>query len=327
MNMSLHTNAGTDKAEMVTPRQGFGDGIVEAAENNNNVVALCADVTESSHLKSFIEKFPERYIEVGVAEQNMAAVASGLAAVGKIPFIASYAMFSPGRNWEQIRTTIAYNNQPVKIVGLHAGVSVEFDGATHQSLEDLAIMTVMPNMQVIVPCDSEQARKATIEIAKTKIPSYLRLPRASTAVITTTNTPFEIGKAYVLNEGRDITIVSCGPLVNEALKAAKLLEKSKITAEIINCSTIKPIDIKTIIKSIKKTKLVITLEEAQVHGGLGGVVSETISAVYPVPVVRLGIQDRFGQSGSITQLWKEYGLNAQLVANCAKDLIKKVKHV
>ncbi len=321
----LHPKAGTINPDTQSPRQGFGEGLVEAGDSNDSVVAICADVTESSHMKDFIEKYPDRYVEMGVAEQNMATVASGLAAVGKIPFMASYAMFSPGRNWEQIRTTIAYNNQPVKIVGLHAGVSVEYDGATHQALEDLAIMTVMPNMDVIVPCDSDEAKRATLAIAKTKKPSYLRLPRANTAVITTDKTPFEIGKAYVLKDGSDLTIIVCGPLVQEALLAAVKLKNVNISVEVINCPTIKPIDAETIISSVKKTKLVITLEEAQTHGGLGGVIAELVSSRYPVPVMRLGIQDRFGQSGSMKELWQEYGVDADTLTKLAIEFVKKVK--
>lgn len=311
--------------EMISPRQGFGEGILEAARVDKHVVALCADVTESAHLMPFAEKYAERYIELGVAEQNMATVASGLAATGKIPFIASYAMFSPGRNWEQIRTTIVFNNQPVKIVGLHAGLSVEADGASHQALEDIAIMRVMPNMQVVVPCDTHEAKRATLAIAKTTNPTYLRLPRAKTKVITSVHTPFIIGKAHIMTKGSDITLVACGPLVYEALLAAHKLATDKISVEVINASTIKPLDVSTIVTSAKKTGRVITLEEAQVSGGLGGAVSEAISARYPVPVVRMGVQDMFGQSGTVEQLWKAYGTNAAAVIKTAKEFMKKVR--
>ncbi len=309
----------------VSPRAGFGEGLVQVASDNDAVVALCADVSESAHLHDFITKFPDRFIEMGVAEQNMATVASGMAAVGKIPYIASYAMFSPGRNWEQIRTTICYNNQPVKVIGLHAGVSVEADGATHQALEDIAIMRVLPNIDVIVACDTHEAQKATIAISSTNKPAYLRLPRASTPVITTPDTPFKIGQAQVLMTGDDLTIIACGPLVYEALIAAQNLAKYRISTEVINCSSLKPLDTKTIIASAKKTRRVITVEEAQSIGGLGGAVSEAVSSQYPVPVLRIGVQDRFGQSGTVQQLWKEYGLDSDTITKLAKRFVAKVR--
>jgi len=324
-SLNLNAKLFAKDVEYISPRQGFGEGLVEAGNQDKRVVVLCADVTESAHITPFAEKFGERYVEIGVAEQNMATVASGLAAVGKTPFIASYAMFSPGRNWEQIRTTIALNNQPVKIVGLHAGLSVEADGATHQALEDIAIMRVIPNMQVIVPCDTHEAKRATMAIAKTNKPTYLRLPRAKTAVITTQNTPFEIGKAQVLHTGSDITLVACGPTVYEALKAAHELTKYKISAEVINCATIKPLDTDTIIRSVKKTHRVITIEEAQAVGGLGSAVAELVSARFPVPVVRLGVRDRFGQSGSVEQLWKEYGLDTPAIVKASREFVAKVR--
>lgn len=327
LSTSLHLNPKlfTKQVEYVSPRQGFGEGLVVAGQNNSQVVALCADVTESSHMNDFIAKFPDRYIEMGVAEQNMASVASGLAAVGKIPFIASYAMFSPGRNWEQIRTTIAYNNRPVKIVGLHAGVSVEADGATHQALEDIAIMRVIPNIDVIVACDTNEARRATTALAQTGKPAYLRLPRANTAVITTPDTPFTVGHTQVLSSGSDLTMIACGPLLYEALLAAHELAKLSISVEVINCSSIKPLDTKTILSSAKKTRRVITLEEAQIAGGMGSAVAEAISAQFPVPVMRLGVQDRFGQSGTIDELWKEYGLDSSTIIKLAREYIRKVK--
>lgn len=327
INKQLFTNPDifAKDAEMISPRQGFGEGLIEAALQDDNVVALCADVTDSAHLREFADKFGERYIEMGVAEQNMATVAAGMAAIGKIPFIASYAMFSPGRNWEQIRTTIAFNNQPVKIIGLHAGLSVEADGASHQALEDIAIMRVMPNIQIVIPCDTHEAKKATIAVAKTKTPTYLRLPRAKTRVITSVRTPFTIGKAHILTKGTDITLVACGPLVYEALVAAQKLASYGITVEVINASTIKPLDTTTIIISAKKTGRVITLEEAQAIGGLGGAVSEAVAARYPVPVVRMGVQDTFGQSGTVDQLWKAYGLNSTAIVKTAREFVKKVR--
>jgi transketolase len=268
-------------------------------------------------MEAFKQEFPERFVEIGVAEQNLVTVGSGLASVGKKPFVTSYAGFSPGRNWEQIRTTICLNNQNVKIVGSHAGVSVGPDGATHQMLEDIALMRVLPNMTVIVPADSIEAQKATEALAKTDSPAYLRLAREKTAVFSTKETPFEIGKAQVLVEGSDVTIVACGPLVYEALKACKVLIEKNISAEVINCSAIKPYDHSTIAASAKKTGLVVTIEEAQSAGGLGGVVAESLATEQTAPVYRMGVQDRFGQSGTVEELWKEYGLDSA-------SIVKKV---
>lgn len=309
--------------EYVPNRKGFGEGLVNAGKENNDIVALCADLTESTQMEAFKQTYPERFIEVGVAEQNMATVASGLAAVGKIPFITSYAGFSPGRNWEQIRTTTALNNQPVKIIGSHAGVSVGPDGATHQALEDIALMRSMPNMVVIVPTDYYEAKRATEAIAKTQHPSYLRLAREKTAVITTGDTPFEIGKAYVFIEGSDLTIIACGPLVYEAMQAARDLAKKGITAEVINCPTIKPLDEETILKSARKTKAILSVEEAQSSGGLGGAVAELLAENFPCHMGRIGVKDRFGQSGKIAELWEEYELNASHILNQSLRLLDR----
>lgn len=305
-------------------RVGFGRGLLESGKKNSKVVALCADLTESTHMQPFREAFPDRFIEVGVAEQNLVTVASGLSAVGKIPFATSYAGFSPGRNWEQIRTTICLNDRNVKIVGSHAGLSVGPDGATHQMLEDIALMRVLPNMIVVVPADSVEAQKATLALTNKKSPAYLRLAREGTAVITTTDSPFSIGKAQVLCDGDDITIIACGPMVYEALKAALVLQHYSISAEVINCSTIKPLDSDTIIASIKKTRRVITVEEAQSVGGLGGAISELLASRFPVPVVRLGVQDRFGQSGEVSQLWQEYSIDEKSIVKYTREFVKKV---
>ncbi len=315
----------TKNIELVPNRKGFGEGLLEAGKKDKDVVALCADLTESTQMEAFKQAYPERFVEIGVAEQNLVTVASGLAAVGKKPFVTSYAGFSPGRNWEQIRTTICLNDRNVKVIGSHSGVSVGPDGATHQMLEDIALMRVLPNMTVVVPADSIEAKKATIALSKTTSPAYLRLAREKTAVITTDNSPFEIGKAQILQNGKDLTIIACGPVLYEALKSANELAKNAISVEVINCSTIKPLDTKTIVTSAKKTRRVITLEEAQVVGGMGGVVAETIAAQYPVPVMRLGIQDRFGQSGTIDQLWREYGIDTPTIVKLAKKFVRKVK--
>ncbi len=307
--------------EMVPIRKGFGEGLLAAGEADKTIVALCADLTESTQMEAFAQAYPERYVEIGVAEQNLVTVASGLAAVGKKPFVTSYAGFSPGRNWEQIRTTICLNQQNVKIVGSHAGVSVGPDGATHQMLEDIALMRVLPNMVVVVPCDANEARKATLAFAKTKTPAYLRLARDKTAVVTTEQSPFEIGRANVLCEGSDLTIVACGPLVYEALLAAKKL-LPKYSIEVINCHTVKPLDDKTILKSVKKTGCVLSVEEAQSAGGLGGAIAELLSDKLPAPLKRIGVQDQFGQSGTVAELWQHYKLDAEAIANTARGLIK-----
>ncbi len=309
-------------------RKGFGRGLLEAGTINVNVVAACADLTDSTQMSLFKDAFPDRFIEIGVAEQNLVTVGSGLAAAGKIPFVSSYAAFSPGRNWEQIRTTICLNNQPVKIVGSHAGVSVGPDGATHQMLEDIALMRVLPNMVVIAPCDSVEAEKATIAMAKHKQPNYIRLAREATPVITSKNTPFEIGKAQVFVEGNDVTIIATGTMTYQALMSAQELKKHNISAEVVHVATIKPLDENTILKSAKKTGLIITAEEGQIAGGLGGAVSELLGEKLPTPIRRIGMQDRFGESGEMSELFENFGLTSKQITLSAillKESIGKEK--
>lgn len=308
--------------EQVPSRNGFGEGLVLAAEGNEQIVGLCADLTESTRMQPFAEKFPQRFFEIGVAEQNLAAVASGLAACGKIPFITSYATFSPGRNWEQIRTTICYNNQPVKIIGSHAGVSVGPDGATHQALEDIAITRVLPNMVVISPTDSIEAKKATLAMAKNNKPCYMRLSREKVPLITTENTSFEIGKAQVFNEGRDVTVVATGQMVYRALLAADELKLHKISVRVINCHTIKPLDKKTILKAAEETGALVTVEEHQVTGGLGGAVAEILSQNYPVPLKIIGVEDSFGQSGKPNELLSEFGLTKEVIMQAVTQVLR-----
>ena len=302
-------------------RKGFGRGLLNAGKINEHVVAACADLTDSTQMSLFKAEFPERFIEVGVAEQNLVTVGAGLAAMGKIPFVSSYAAFSPGRNWEQIRTTICLNDQPVKIVGSHAGVSVGPDGATHQMLEDIALMRVLPNMVVIAPSDSLEAERATLAIARDPRPAYIRLAREATPIVTTSITPFEIGKAYVYKEGTDLTIMSTGTMTYQALVAAEKLAKDGISAEVLHIPTIKPLDEKAILKSAKKTGRVITVEEAQIIGGLGGAITELLSEKHPTKVVRMGMQDRFGESGKPDQLLEHFGLTAKHIALQAHHLI------
>ncbi len=301
-------------------RKGFGRGLLEAGKHNEDVVAACADLTESVQMHLFREAFPERFVEIGVAEQNLVTVGSGLAAMGKMPFVSSYAAFSPGRNWEQIRTTICLNEQPVKIIGSHAGVSVGPDGATHQMLEDMAIMRALPNMTVIAPCDSVEAEKATIALANYKKPAYMRVAREAIPILTTKDTPFEIGKAYVYDVGTDVTIIATGTMTYQALLAAEILYKEGIDAEVIHCPTIKPLDAATILKSIKKTKHVVTAEEHQITGGLGGAIAEFLAEHYPAPMRRVGVHDRFGESGKPEELFEHLGLTAKHIALAAHQI-------
>lgn len=303
-------------------RKGFGRGLLAAGKKNENVVAACADLTDSTQISLFAKEFPDRFIEIGVAEQNLVTVGSGLAAQGKIPFVSSYAAFSPGRNWEQIRTTICLNDQPVKIVGAHAGLYTGVDGATHQMLEDIAIMRVLPNMVVIAPCDSIEAEKATLAMAEDRRPNYIRLARDALPVITTTKTPFEIGKAYIYSKGDDITFISTGTMTHQAMVAAEKLFKDGIDVEVIHCPTIKPLDAVTILQSVKKTRRVITVEEAQINGGLGGAVAELLSEELPTPLKRIGVKDRFGESGKPAELMEHFGLTAKHIVLAAHDMME-----
>ena len=303
-------------------RAGFGRGLVAAGRKDERVVAVCADLTESTHMDGFAKEFPDRFVEVGVAEQNLVTMAAGLALAGKIPFVSSYAAFSPGRNWEQIRTTICLNETNVKIVGSHAGVSVGPDGATHQMLEDIALMRVLPRMRVVVPCDSIEAEKATAAIAASEGAAYIRLAREKTPVVTTTKTPFSLDEARVLREGADLTIIACGPMVYQALMAAEELSSEGIKAEVINCAVVKPLDQDAILASVRKTALVITAEEAQAAGGLGGAVAELLAEHEPLPLVRVGMHDRFGESGKPNELLEHFGLTAPHIAQHARKLLK-----
>ena len=309
------------KLEMEPIRKGFGRGLLEAGKRWENVVACCADLTDSTQMNLFKEQFPERFVEIGVAEQNLVTVGSGLSAMGKIPFVSSYAAFSPGRNWEQIRTTICLNDRPVKVVGSHAGISVGPDGATHQMLEDIALMRVLPNMVVIAPCDSIEAEKATIAMAADKRPNYLRLAREASPIITTPKAPFEIGPAYVFREGSDVTLIATGTMAYQALEAAEKLKKDGIDAEVIHVPTVKPLDEKTILKSVRKTGAAVTAEEGQIIGGLGGAIAELLSEEHPTPLKRIGMQDRFGESGDPAELLTHFGLDAKHIRLAAHSIL------
>lgn len=306
--------------DQVPTRNGYGEGLVEAGKKDPNVVALCCDLAGSTRTKMFQDVFPERFVQVGVAEQNMAGLAAGMAlGASKVPFISSYAVFSPGLNWSQIRVAICYSGANVKIIGAHAGISVGPDGATHQALEDVSITRVLPRMMVVVPCDYEETKKATIAIAEYNGPVYMRFARENTPVMTTVKTPFKLGRAEVFREGKDVTIVACGPLVYEALLAAEEL-KNEIDCEVINSHTIKPLDTKTILASVKKTNCVVTVEEHQVTGGLGGAVAEALAEIYPVPIERVGMPDHFGESGEPNELLQKWGMDKN-------GIIKKIKKV
>lgn len=332
-DQKLNEDVFSKDVESVATRNGFGEGLVLSGEKDERVVTLCADLTDSTRIKAFKEKFPDRYVQVGVAEQLLASAAAGMAAYGKIPFIASYAAFSPGRNWEQIRTTAALNDMPVKVVGCHAGISVGPDGATHQALEDIATMRVIPNMIVVYPCDAIEAKKATTAVSENGKPSYLRLAREKTPVVTTEDSPFKIGRAEVLwdtteGKGKDklepvVSIIAAGPLVYEALVAAKKLAKSKIGSIVVNSHTIKPLDEQTIVRSAKTTGCVVTVEEAQVAGGLGGAVSEVLAKKFPVPMEFIGMQDEFGESGAPNKLLKKHKMKSDDIVAACKRVIKR----
>lgn len=312
-----------DEPKLEPTRAGFGRGLKAAGENDEAVVALCADLTESTQMHLFKEAFPQRFIEMGVAEQNLVTVASGMARAGKIPFTSSYAAFSPGRNWEQIRTTIALNNQPVKIIGSHAGVSVGPDGATHQMLEDIALMRVLPNMIVIAPGDSIEAEKATQAIADNGKPSYLRLAREKTPIFSTAKSPFEIGKAYTLWEGHDVTLLGTGTMTYQLLVAAKLLQAKGISVDVVHVPTIKPLDDETILASVRKTGRVVTAEEAQIKGGFGGAIAELLSEKLPTPLMRIGMEDRFGESGKPDELLDHFGLTGEKMAKRIAHFVRE----
>ena len=309
--------------KQIPTRNGFGEGLVEAGRRDPHVIAICADLAESTRMEPFKKAFAERYIEIGVAEQLIVAMAAGLASAGKIPFIASYAMFNPGRSWEQVRTTMALNQTNVKIAGAHAGVSVGPDGATHQAVEDIAIMRVIPKMTVVVPCDSVQTKKATLAVAERWGPTYLRFARAESAVITTEATPFEIGKAQTLREGDDVAIIACGILVYNALVAAEELAKDGIACRVVNNHTIKPMDEPSVLVAARECGAVVTVEEHQVAGGMGSRVAEILAAAHPVPIEFIGVQDRFGQSGTPQELTEEYGMGVAAIKLAVERALRR----
>jgi len=313
--------------EQVPIRKGFGQGLLLGGEQNKDVVALSADLTESTQMHLFAEKFPERFVQVGVAEQNLVTVASGLATMGKIPFCSSYAMFSPGRNWEQIRTTITYNERKVIVVGSHAGVSVGPDGGTHQALEDIALMRVLPKIDVVSPCDAVEAKKATLALVDSKLPAYLRLAREKTPIITTEETPFTLGSAdvfWIPEAGlAQVGIIVTGGLTYNALLAAKELEEKGIKIKVLNLHTIKPLDKKAIIELAKETKAIVTVEEHQVMGGMGSAIAEVLAQEFPVPMEFVGVEDQYGQSGAPTELIEYYKMGKDSIKEAVKKLLNR----
>ncbi len=314
----------TDTIERAPTRDGFGTGVVEAGKHDDRIIVLCADLKESTRADQFEKEFPDRFVEVGIAEQNMAALASGMAAAGKIPFIASYAAFNPGRNYEHIRTTIALNRMPVKVCGMHAGVSVGPDGATHQMLEDIGLMRMLPNMTVIAPADAEEARKAVAAAATTDTPVYLRFGRSKTPTFTTGKTPFEIGKALMLweSEKPHIAILSTGALTYQALAAARSLAAEGIETLVLHVPTVKPLDREAIIAAAKRAGRVVTLEEHQAAGGFGSAVAELLAQEHPVSMKIIGVADQFGQSGTPDELLAHYGLDAASVTATIREFLR-----
>lgn len=309
-------------------RDGYGEALLRAGQANQDIIVLSADLTESTRSNLFKQEFPERFFEVGVAEQNMIGIAAGLALSGKTVVTNSYAVFSPGRTWDQIRVCLGYQNANVKVAGHHSGVSIGPDGATHQGLEDIAILRCIPNLTILAPADYYQAKKATTEALKVKGPVYVRLTKSPSVSITKPGDDFKISQAQVLLKGQDVTLVGCGPVLSEGLKAALELKKEKIDLEVINCHSIKPLDTATILKSVQKTHCLVTLEDHQVAGGMGSAILESLAQTYAAPVAEMiGIKDRFGQSGTTQELWQEYGLNAERIVKAVKNVVSRKKRL
>jgi len=324
MSNNLNPKLFEKDVELVPTRDGYGEGLVALGEKNENVVVLTGDLAESTRALKFGEKFPERFIECGVAEQNMMGIAAGLAAEGKIPFISSYAVFVPGRCWDQFRVSVCYSNLNVKVAGAHAGISVGPDGATHQALEDIASVRVLPNTTVIVPADVHETRKATITAAGIKGPVYFRFAREKTPVITTETTPFQVGKAEIFAEfGSDCAIIACGPLVYQSLVAAKELEKEGIKVTVVNNHTIKPTDEQTLTKVAKQCGAVVTVEEHQTMGGAGSAIAEVLVKNHPVPVEFVGMPNTFGESGAPNELLEKYGMSVVAIKDAVKKVLKR----
>ena len=322
--VKLHSSfLDVSKLEQRPTRDGYGEGLVIAGKADPNLVVLCADLTESTRSVVFKKEFPERFVQLGVSEQGMVVIAAGMALAGKVPWIASYAMFCPGRTWEQVRTNVALNNTNVKIAGAHAGVSVGPDGATHQAIEDIAIMRCIPNMTVIAPCDMIETRKAVVAASKMVGPVYVRFAREKSPVFTTEDTPFQIGKAEVFRNGKDVALIACGPLLHNALLAAQLLEKEGVAVSLVNVHTIKPLDRETIVRETRGAGAVVTVEEHQIAGGLGSAIAELLAQECPVPQEFVGVRDQFGQSGTPKELIEHYGLGVSHIVAAVKKVLQR----
>lgn len=324
-NAKLNPKLLDPDVEQKPTRDGYGEGLILAGKENPNVVVLCADLSDSTRSAMFQKEFPERFIETGIAEQNMMGLAAGLALAGKIPFVSTYAVFCPGRNWDQLRVSVCYSNANVKLTGAHAGVSVGPDGATHQGLEDIAITRCIPNLVVIAPCDVIETRKATLAAARYKGPVYLRFAREKTPIITTEETPFEIGKAVIFREGKDVAIIGCGPLIYNAMLAAEELAKEGIDVMVVNNHTIKPMDAETIINAAKTCGAVVTVEDHQIMGGMGSAVAEILAQNYPVPIEFIGMRDRFGESGEPNELIEAFGMGKNSIKEAVKKVLQRKK--
>jgi transketolase len=325
--LKVKLNLDLSDIKMKPTRDGYGEGLVEAGGNDNKVVAIGADITASTRVDWFKDKFPDRFFSMGIAEQNQMCVAAGLSLTGKIPFVTNYGVFLSGRAWDQIRTTVCYNNLNVKLGGAHGGISVGQDGATHQALEEISIMRCLPNMKVVVPADSEETRKATVAAAAMHGPVYIRFGREKVPIITDSSINFELGKAYCVRDGSDVAIIACGVMVYESIVAAEMLTKEGISAMVINNHTVKPIDGETILEAARQTGAVVTAEEHQVMGGMGSAVLEVLAQDYPVPVRMVGVADRFGESGDPDILMKEFGLKAENIVKAVKDVLKLKKRI
>ncbi len=319
----LNPKLGQADIEQEATRKGYGQGVLDLGAENENVVVLTADLAESTQVLEFAKKYPERFVECGVAEQNMMGIAAGLALYGKIPFVSSYATFSPGRSWDQFRVSVCYSQANVKVAGAHTGISVGPDGATHQALEDVAITRVLPNLTVVVPCDAIEARKCVVALGRMKGPAYFRLGRSKTSIITTQQTPFQIGKAEIFKDGKDVAIIASGPVLYNGLLAAMELEKENISVMVVNNHTIKPIDSETIISAAKKCGAVVTLEEHQTMAGCGSAVCEVLAQNYPVPVEMLGMPNSFGESGQPEELIEKYGMGKESIKKAIKKVLQR----
>ncbi len=307
-------------------RDGFGEAMMELGRKNKNVVVLTADLKDSMKVGEFATAFPDRFIECGVAEQNMMGIAAGLALSGKIPFVCSFAVFNPGRNWDQLRVSVAFSNANVKIIGGHTGLAVGPDGATHQALEDIALTQVLPNLTVLSPADSNQTKQAVEQCAQTSDPTYIRISREATPVLSNNETPFKLGKLQLVADGDDVTLLSTGPLLYEVLLAKQHLQNMGIQAQVLNAHTLKPFDVQGLLTHTQKTRCVVTIEDHQITGGLGSIVAQSLATHLPLPMEFIGVQDQFGQSGTVKQLYEHYGITARHIALAARKVITKKNH-